>query len=675
MSTFLQTRGLLAKLLATENLVVEHDHNAKTASFDTENRLLKLPVLNTDNENVYNMFCAHEVGHALQTPMYWKNDVPDNIPFDFINVVEDVRIEKYIQNKFPGLRGDFTKGYDYLNAEDFFALRGTDISKLSLIDRINLHFKLGVRALVPFTDEEMVYVKAVDEADTWDKVLLVSAMLSDYTNTNNEDTTEDITEPESGESDEESEESEETQSSGQNGEQNSDSEPGDDIDEDSELVDESVSQTQRSFDESLKEMTHKENYLQRDYIYTSVGNIDLEELTVSVQQVRDTMQFPIDLDFAYDERERMNEFLRSIKGDVNHMVQQFEMKKSANSYARQQTHKTGVLDTNKLHNYRLSDDIFLRQSITPQGKCHGMVMYLDWSGSMSDICFETVKQIITLVQFCRKVQIPFEVYLFTTGDSLRARSDELELDKTLSHHSARIIQVVTSTAKKKQLEEDIWHLWCGAKTCGFSRMSQYLPVSPYYTMGGTPLNNALILVPELIKQFRQRTGAQKVSFVCITDGESSPLVTYEKKTSYDGTEYVTGRYTHYETVMLRSGHTVFPIQGRSTGDCVSWLKSQLTDVSISNIFLGKNAKSKNHLMTYGVELNESVFRKTGSYVTTSDSWPIIGVLNPNNFSDTTDEIEVEAGETKAKIKSALNKMLKTKSSSRMILTELVGQFA
>ena len=192
MSTFLQTRGLLAKLLATENLVVEHDHNAKTASFDTENRLLKLPVLNTDNENVYNMFCAHEVGHALQTPMYWKNDVPDNIPFDFINVVEDVRIEKYIQNKFPGLRGDFTKGYDYLNAEDFFALRDTDTSKLSLIDRINLHFKLGVRALVPFTDEEMVYVKAVDEADTWDKVLLVSTMLSDYTNTNNEDITEDI---------------------------------------------------------------------------------------------------------------------------------------------------------------------------------------------------------------------------------------------------------------------------------------------------------------------------------------------------------------------------------------------------------------------------------------------------------------------------------------------------
>ena len=52
MSKFLQTRGMLAKLLATENLVVEHDNRVKTASFDTENRVLKLPVLNTENENV-----------------------------------------------------------------------------------------------------------------------------------------------------------------------------------------------------------------------------------------------------------------------------------------------------------------------------------------------------------------------------------------------------------------------------------------------------------------------------------------------------------------------------------------------------------------------------------------------------------------------------------------------
>ena len=665
---------MLAKLLATENLIIEHDGAAKTASFDTENRVLKLPVLNTENENVYNMFCAHEVGHALQTPHYWKNDVPDDLPTDFVNVVEDVRIEKYIQNKFPGLRVDFSKGYDYLNVSNFFKIQDTDISKLSLIDRINLHFKLGVRALVPFTDEELVYVNAVDEADTWDKVLLASKMIHEYIGSKS-DKTDSPDEPESpqsepGDSEEQSNDSD-TESDNTDG----DGDQGDDVSESGvEQPDESVSQTQRSFDESLKDISG-EQYTSRDeYIYTSLGNVDLNELTISIDMVRQTIQQP-DGEYQHGERERFNQFIRSIKSDVNHMVQQFEMKKSADAYARQQTHKTGVLDTNRLHNYKLTDDIFLRQSITPDGKCHGMVMYLDWSGSMSDISFETVKQIITLVQFCRKVQIPFDVYLFTTGDNDYKHAEDLELNKTLAHSCARIIQVVTSTAKKNQIDEDIWYLWCAGRITGSYSLSQYLPWSPFHAMGGTPLNNALMIVPELIKQFRQKTGAQKVSFVCITDGESAPLATYQKAVSYNDDEYIRVNYPYYETVMVRSGSTVFPIRGRDTGDCVNWLKSQLDDVFISNIFLGKNAKSKNHLASYGVEMNESTFRKSGSFVSSSDSWPIIGVINPNNFSDTTDEIDVEAGESKAKIKSALNKMLKTKSSSRLILTELVGQFA
>ena len=43
MSNFIETRGMLSKLLATENLVIEHDNNARTAAFDTQNRVLKLP--------------------------------------------------------------------------------------------------------------------------------------------------------------------------------------------------------------------------------------------------------------------------------------------------------------------------------------------------------------------------------------------------------------------------------------------------------------------------------------------------------------------------------------------------------------------------------------------------------------------------------------------------------
>ena len=78
--------------------------------------------------------------------------------------------------------------------------------------------------------------------------------------------------------------------------------------------------------------------------------------------------------------ETYREFVASVKKDVAHMAQRFEMKKSADAYARASINKTGVLNTGKLHQYKLTDDIFLRQSVTPDGKSHGLVMLLDWSG-------------------------------------------------------------------------------------------------------------------------------------------------------------------------------------------------------------------------------------------------------------------------------------------------------
>ena len=69
--TFLETRGMLAKLLATENLHVQHDAAAATASFDTDTRTLTLPVFKTEDKHVYNMLVAHESSHALHTPADW----------------------------------------------------------------------------------------------------------------------------------------------------------------------------------------------------------------------------------------------------------------------------------------------------------------------------------------------------------------------------------------------------------------------------------------------------------------------------------------------------------------------------------------------------------------------------------------------------------------------------
>ena len=112
-------------------------------------------------------------------------------PFDFVNVIEDVRIEKYIQAKFPGLKRDFSKGYTELNDKDFFQIADQDVNKMSLIDRLNLHFKLGYRAVVEFAADEKQWVTAIDECDTFQKVCLVAKMLSDWLDQKAEDEQED----------------------------------------------------------------------------------------------------------------------------------------------------------------------------------------------------------------------------------------------------------------------------------------------------------------------------------------------------------------------------------------------------------------------------------------------------------------------------------------------------
>ena len=178
--SFLEVKGALAKLLATENLHVQHDGAATTACFNTNTRVLTLPILTTESSHVYDMFVGHEVGHALYTPNDWRDLVDESVPFDFINVIEDCRIEKMIQSKFPGLRKDFAHGYTELNDKDFFDIADKDYKELNLIDRINLHFKLGHRALMPFTDEEIVYVNLVDDAKTFDDVCFCSSLKSSF---------------------------------------------------------------------------------------------------------------------------------------------------------------------------------------------------------------------------------------------------------------------------------------------------------------------------------------------------------------------------------------------------------------------------------------------------------------------------------------------------------------
>ena len=84
-------------------------------------------------------------------------------------------------------------------------------------------------------------------------------------------------------------------------------------------------------------------------------------------------------------------------------------------------------------------------------------------------------------------------------------------------------EVLNSTAKKAVLDQDMFNLF-SQSVCLSSGYAGDAVISDMLNLGGTPLDNALTMVPAIVDRFRAATGAQKVSFVALTDGQSSPLL-------------------------------------------------------------------------------------------------------------------------------------------------------
>jgi len=219
-----------------------------------------------------------------------------------------------------------------------------------------------------------------------------------------------------------------------------------------------------------------------------------------------------------------------------YLVKEFEMKKAATAYKRAQTDKTGIIDPLKLKDYQFSDDIFKRLTILPNGKNHGMIMLLDWSGSMSDVLMNTVKQLINRVEFVRKVNIPFEVYFFT---SERDRHDgPYDGSKGFNYKNGdwmfedfHLVNCASHRMTKRELDvalKTLFHMgsyydynynyrrnWDDQDS--IAKYDNY-GIPGKYSLGNTPLNESLIYMMDLIPTFQKKYGIEKTTFITLTDG-------------------------------------------------------------------------------------------------------------------------------------------------------------
>ena len=190
-----ETKSLLAKLMAAEDINVEYRNNVTTAAFNTENRTLIMPIFKDISDSTTDLFLGHEVGHALYTPEGAITEIvkKGKAYKSLVNIVEDARIEKMIQAKFPGLSRNFYDGYSELMDKNFFGLNGRDVNDLNFIDRINIHFKIGTRAGVEFTDEEQVFVDRISKLRHFDESVTVADDLVKYCGDKQEEAETDVT--------------------------------------------------------------------------------------------------------------------------------------------------------------------------------------------------------------------------------------------------------------------------------------------------------------------------------------------------------------------------------------------------------------------------------------------------------------------------------------------------
>ena len=567
----------LAKLLATENITIRRSVKAETASFDLKNRVLTLPILKVTSADIMDMMTGHEVGHALWTLMeeWFKAIEEEKIHKQILNIVEDARIEKKIKRKYPGIVKSFIKGYKELAADGFFGHKAPDM-QMPLIDRINLHAKMGWTGNIPFGDDEQWAVDAVAGVETFEDTKRVAKMLQmDYVESEqfkNDDF------------------GDEFGQSRMDGGEEYDIEDGDEGDKDFEelknreseepnpdefdstttddLMDDEF-ETESTFEDKKKELADTKA---DEYVYIKLPKPDLKRIIIPFKECDKLYGY---MDKAYRPVYGQNEasvvshisntadefakFRRDSQKIINYMVKEFERRKAANEHRRVSIAKTGILDVNKLHKYRYDEDLFLKNAIMPDGKNHGMVMLVDWSASMCNNMTNTVKQLLNLIWFCQKVNIPFEVYAFSNTyvasmqSKISAESTEADIRRFMGKPFSKgvgeldigsngfsLLNFFSSRMSSRDISRMGKALYAAAYAMGGWRSDSALQE---FSLSSTPLVEALVVMQTVIPNFIRAYKLHRTNFIVLTDGDAN--TGGDRVFQGDETHYAAGRFDGY----------------------------------------------------------------------------------------------------------------------------------
>ena len=722
MSVRHEIKSQLAKLLATEDLVVEHKKVA-TACFNVHTRVLTLPLWERASDTVYDLLVGHEVGHALYTPDEdWSKE--HKIPSQFVNVVEDARIERLMKRRYAGLAKTFFNGYKELSDEDFFQLEDEDISNFNLADRANLWFKIGNHINVPIQrGEETEIINLISDAETFADVLVAAEELYKYCKKEKEQKQKianlDSLEQQNSsvnsgeqqstvEEDPNSEEEGESQSSKPEQSDETGTSAGDQTSLQSD--NEPEVQTLDSLEDKIRDLVNLDGL---ENVYIEVPKVNLNTVIAKNADVH------ADIDAAFRQQQKSHtesaeergfppidlflnadtefkKFKASAQKEVNYLVKEFECRKAADSYARAATSRTGVLDTARLHSYKFNEDLFKKITILPDGKNHGLVFVLDWSGSMQQVMGDTCKQLFNLIWFCKKVSIPFEVYAFTSewrrGEYDYETGKFFAADRTPHYEKKEGVLVVdeafslmnllTSKVSGKELEHQMMNVWRLA-LCFANSYSTPYTYPTRLCLSGTPLNESLISLHEILPQFQKENKLQKVHCIVLTDGEANHIPYHrEVRRNFDSEPYLGVSGIHAGKTFLRDRKlgTTYRIDSgyfHFTDVLLRNLKDKFPSINFIGIRVLPGRDANRFIRMYHdsedkqYEKIQNDWKKLRSFTITNSGYDAyFGISSTTLAQDS--EFDVAEDATKSQIKNAFVKSLKTKKLNKKLLGEFIS---
>jgi len=728
----MKATDLSARLLATENLSVIRART-RTASFDIKSRILTLPMWKDMTPEIEDMLVGHEVGHALYTNDDYLAPLRDTPKLhSYMNVLEDVRIEKLIKRKYPGLRKRMNEGYKQLNDRDFFGTKQVqDFDELLLIDKINLYFKAGFQCGVTFTPDEKTFVNRAERTETVDEIIELANDIYAYSKQQAEERKQNVQFEEQDEEDaEEGDDEDEDPDYGDFDIENDedDFEEQDAKDEDlkpakknkssalqnddrSDEGDDLESKTERAFQNKLEDLADDST----EYKYWKFDTDYFRDPVIGYKQILNETKSPekwaVDNPETTDWRtrnmseEQRNAFYSSEDSDfvqfktesirtVNYLVKEFEMKKSAQLHKRAMVSKIGSLDMKKVYAYKLQDDLFKRITSLPQGKNHGMVLLVDWSGSMTDVLKDTMKQVINLAMFCNRVQIPYRVFAFTTDYTYNTTVADAE--KQYAWRSAKRGSTdLIDCADRFNLLEFFNNKMT---TSEFNSMARRVLDPRFfwndgYNTGGTPLNEALVYCYATLGKFIKNNNIEKTTFITLTDGEGGTLGTYaggrfdETRTEIVNNAYKRIKIKHFiKDEVTQKTYEIGRLSGNQTEMILRMIKDRY-NISMVGFHIcanrGRDLRSvaQSNLPDYNgdiyalIETWKKEFRTNGFASVKNTGRDELFLIPQSSTKIQEGEMDVKADANAKAIAKNFGKFLNVKRTSRVLLNRFVGLVA